>query len=242
MNRCWHLSITFSVPMEICLSPSDNVMNYIDLIVYQFYWDKLYPFLYIVSIEWALCTLNLFSSSIYSKLLSAHSDYTLGGGHGAGERRGPCLPCGEWAECPQIWAPVGSGFYLLLKLEFMKYCAPDFKSWRVILVISLRNPVYPSLPICDIKDSVSLQNLLAQWCRAGSPWAGWWLRGPVSPTSLLHMPQPPGDLAPMGRGPRGPTDREVGPCWDLGLRHRLWEQPPQHRPERGRAICWLAHF
>lgn len=43
-------------------------------------------------------------------------------------RGGPCLPHGERAECPQIRAPAVSGFYLLLKLEFMKYCAPDFKA------------------------------------------------------------------------------------------------------------------
>lgn len=113
--------------MKICLPPLVNMMNYIDLIVYQFYWDKLCPFLYIVSIEWALHTLNLFSSSLYSKLISAHPDWTLGECTGQ-VRGGPCLPRGEWAGCPQIWAPVVSGFYLLLKLEFMKYCAQTSKA------------------------------------------------------------------------------------------------------------------
>lgn len=35
-----------------------------------------------------------------------------------------------------------------------------------------RNPVYPSLPIHDFKGLVSLQNRLAQWRQAGSPWEG----------------------------------------------------------------------
>lgn len=92
MSGFWNMSITFSVPMEICLSPLVKVMNYIDLIVYQFYWDKLHHFSYIVSIEWVLYTLNLFSSSVYSKLISTHSDWTLGECMGQVRGRAPaCL-------------------------------------------------------------------------------------------------------------------------------------------------------
>lgn len=74
------------------------------------------------------------------------------------------------AEGPQIGSSVGSVNYPFLILEFMKCSSPDLKNRTVILVISLRGPVYPSFPAHDIKDLVSLQNCLAQWRQAGSPW------------------------------------------------------------------------
>ena len=68
-----------------------------------------------------------------------------------GDPRGPAGVCAEW---PQLRAPMISLSYLRQRLAFMKYCPPDFKSWRVILVICAGNPVYPSLPVCDITDSL----------------------------------------------------------------------------------------
>lgn len=226
MNGCWNLSITFSVPMEICLSPLVNMMNYIDLIVYQFYRDKLCPLLYIVSIEWALHTLNLFSSSIYSKLISVHPDWTLGECMGQ-VRGGPCLPRGEWAERPQIWAPVVSGFYLLLKLEFMKYCAQTSKagesSW-----LSLRGTQFIFL-FQSVTSKTQFHCKIFRHNGGLAP-LGQGLERVMTQSSsekhLTHLSPPhasAGDLAAMGRGP----------CRDLGLRRRLWGQTPQHRPERG---------
>lgn len=223
MNGCWNLSTTFSVPMEICLSPLVNVMNYIDLIVYPFYPDKLYPFLYIVSIEWALYTLNLSSSSIYSKLIQTHLPIQT-------ELWGSAW--GRWEAAPAWLVVNGQSIHRYEHQWYLVFIC--FWSWSLWNTVHRLQKLESHLGYLFEEPSLSFSpNLWHQrlsfiakssgtvalgWLPLGRVRKGWWLRAPlrsISLTSVLHMPQLR-DLAAMGRGSRGPADREVGPCWDLG--------------------------